>query len=119
MEDKLKFKSELEKLLSSNKVIIDRPKGSAHPRYPEYIYPLDYGYIEGTKSQDGGGIDVWCGFGDRKEVSGVLVIFDPVKKDSEIKVLVGCNEEESKTALKCSNRGKMVAIIIIFNEGVV
>jgi hypothetical protein len=37
MEDKLKFKLELEKLLLSSRVIIDRPKGSAHPRYPEYI----------------------------------------------------------------------------------
>lgn len=116
MEDKLKFKSELEKLLLSSRVIIDRPKGSAHLRYPEYIYPLDYGYIEGTKSQDGGGIDVWCGSGNRKEVSGVLVIFDPVKKDSEIKVLVGCNEEESRTALECSNRGEMVAITIKLKE---
>lgn len=59
MEDKLKFKSELEKLLLSSRVIIDRPKGSAHLRYPEYIYPLDYGYIEGTKSQDGG--ELMCG----------------------------------------------------------
>lgn len=116
MEDKLKFKSELEKSLLSSRVIIDRPKGSAHPRYSEYIYPLDYGYIEGTKSQDGGGIDVWCGSGNRKEVSGVLVIFDPVKKDSEIKVLIGCNEEESRAALECSNRGEMVAITIKLKE---
>ncbi len=116
MEDKLKFKSELEKLLLSSRVIIDRPKGSAHPRYPEYIYTLDYGYIEGTKSQDGGGIDVWCGSGNRKKVSGVLVIFDPIKKDSEIKVLVGCNEEESRTALEYSNRGEMVAITIKLKE---
>ena len=47
----------------------------------------------------------------------MLVIFDPVKKDSEIKVLVGCSDEESETALKCSNRGDMVAFEIKFNKG--
>lgn len=118
MEERLKFKHSLGALIADSEIVIDRKKGSAHPRYPEYIYPLDYGYIEGTKSQDGGGIDVWCGSGNRKEVSGFLVIFDPIKKDSEIKVLVGCNEEESRMALECSNRGEMVAIMIKFNEGI-
>ena len=28
-------------------VTVDRPLGSAHPDYPEMIYPLNYGYIEG------------------------------------------------------------------------
>lgn len=117
MEERLKFKHSLGALIADSEIVIDRKKGSAHPRYPDYVYPLDYGYIEGTKSQDGGGIDVWVGSGDQKIISGILVIFDPVKKDSEIKVLVGCNDEESETALKCSNRGDMVAFEIKFNKG--
>lgn len=117
MEERLKFKHSLGALIADSEIVIDRKKGSAHPRYPDYIYPLDYGYIKGTKSQDGGGIDVWVGSGDQKIVSGILVIFDPVKKDSEIKVLVGCNNGEPETALKSSNRGDMAAIEIKFNQG--
>ena len=34
-------------------VTVDRPLGSAHPDYPEMIYPLNYGYIEGIMAPDG------------------------------------------------------------------
>src|SRR5687767_9487517 len=51
----------MEQLLITNSIIIDRSKGSSHPRYPNVIYPLDYGYLKNTTSSDGGGIDVWVG----------------------------------------------------------
>lgn len=115
-KDVSRFYSEITQLVQSSVIVIDRPKDSVHPRYPDYIYPLDYGYIKGTKSQDGGGIDVWCGSGNRKSVSGILVIFDPVKKDSEIKVLLGCDNKEKDQALLCSQRGRMTAFAIDFEE---
>lgn len=93
-------------------VTIDRPKGSTHPRFPDYIYPLDYGYLDGTQSQDGGGIDVWLGSGDQSQITGILVIADALKKDSEIKILLGSNKEEMKLALESSNTGDMAAILI-------
>lgn len=34
-------------------VVIDRPMGSAHPNYPNLIYPLNYGYIPGVLGGDG------------------------------------------------------------------
>ncbi len=103
----------LQSVVDASTVKIDRPKGSAHPRYPDYIYPLDYGFLDGSQSQDGDGIDVWCGSGDITKISGVLLIADPVKKDSEIKILLGCNYEEMKLAEACSNRGDMRAMLII------
>lgn len=110
MQNKLFDK--LNQIVKGSKIVVDRAKGSAHPRYPEYIYPLDYGYLDGTQSQDGGGIDVWLGSGDKSEIYGILVIADALKKDSEIKVLVGCDEAEAKMALEQSNRGDMAAILI-------
>lgn len=104
--------SKLQSIVNSSRVIIDRPKGTHHPRYPEYIYPLDYGYLEGTESQDGGGIDVWVGSGDRATIDGILVIADALKKDSEIKILLGCNDKEMQQALERSNRGEMAAILV-------
>ncbi len=47
------FWQEVNQLVINNPIIIDRPTGSSHPRYPEAIYPLDYGYLENTKAGDG------------------------------------------------------------------
>ena len=35
------------------KVKVDRKLGSAHPDYPEHIYPINYGYVEGIIAPDG------------------------------------------------------------------
>lgn len=40
-------------------VTMDRPLGSAHPKYPERIYPVNYGYIAGTISGDGEELDAY------------------------------------------------------------
>lgn len=40
-------------------VIIDRPLGSVHPDYPDTVYPINYGYLSGTKSGDGEPIDAY------------------------------------------------------------
>lgn len=34
-------------------VTVDRPLGSAHPKYQDMIYPINYGYIGGLMAQDG------------------------------------------------------------------
>jgi inorganic pyrophosphatase len=88
-------------LLISNSIVIDRPRGSTHPRYPQVIYPLDYGYLENTTSSDGGGIDVWVGSlntlmdtDERKTLTGILCTFDRLKRDAEIKLLVACSAED-------------------------
>ena len=38
---------------------IDRPIGSAHPRHPEMIYPINYGYADGIIAGDGAEQDVY------------------------------------------------------------
>lgn len=40
-------------------VKIDRPKGTPHPKYPDMIYPVNYGYIPGVISNDGRPLDVY------------------------------------------------------------
>jgi len=88
-------------LLLTNSLVIDRPRGSSHPRYPRVTYPLDYGYLENTTSSDGGGIDVWLGSLNRlknkdgaKTLTGILCTFDTLKCDAEIKLLIGCSAED-------------------------
>jgi inorganic pyrophosphatase len=40
------------------KVVMDRPLGSKHPKY-DFIYPVNYGYIEGVISPDGEELDAY------------------------------------------------------------
>lgn len=35
------------------KGIIDRPLGSCHPQFPNMVYPINYGYVEGIIAGDG------------------------------------------------------------------
>ena len=35
------------------KIIVDRPLGSCHPKYPALRYPINYGFVPGTLAPDG------------------------------------------------------------------
>ncbi len=102
----------LDRLVAESRIVIDRPKGTRHPRYPELAYPLDYGYLDGTTSGDGAGIDVWLGASGTRDLSAVILTVDTFKRDTEIKLLLGCSEEETQIALACSNANKMRAILV-------
>ena len=88
------FWEALDRLVEGSRVIVDRPKGSGHPRYPGFVYGLDYGYLDGTVSSDGEGIDVWIGTMEAAVPTAVIVTVDLVQRDSEIKILLGCTDEE-------------------------
>jgi inorganic pyrophosphatase len=88
------FWNALLQLVNRHPVIIDRPKGTAHPRYPDFIYPVDYGYLDGTASMDQGGIDLWRGSLTDPLLNGIICTVDLNKSDSEIKLLLGCTENE-------------------------
>ena len=111
------FWEALEVIVAGSKVIIDRPKGSAHPRFPSLIYPLDYGYLKGTTTMDGGGIDIWKGSSPQPTVDAIICTVDLMKKDSEIKILLGCTPEEMKLAYEFHNQGSvMKGMLIIRNN---
>ena len=113
MEQNYHFWKAIDKLVSSGKIVIDRPKGSSHPRYPEIIYDLDYGYIENTTSMDGGGIDLWRGSLPDAECDAIICTVDLLKRDSEIKLLIGCTEEEKQIAYEFHNRSEFMKGILI------
>ncbi len=107
------FWKALDELVSQSKIIIDRPKGTAHPRFPDFIYQVDYGYLENTSSMDGAGIDVWVGTKEDKRAEAVMCIVDLMKKDSEIKILIGCTEEEKEIVYKTHNETEYMKGILI------
>ncbi len=53
------------------RVVIDRPLGSTHPDYPDTVYPVNYGYIEGIPGGDGEPQDAYV-LGPKKPIADVL-----------------------------------------------
>jgi inorganic pyrophosphatase len=88
-----RFWTTLAELASTAKVVVDRPKNSEHPKFSDFVYPLDYGYLDGTTGGDGAGVDVWLG-GEGTELVGVFMTVDPFKRDAELKLVLGCSDTE-------------------------
>jgi inorganic pyrophosphatase len=107
------FWEAIDALVSSGKISIDRPKSASHPRFPNVVYPIDYGYIENTSAMDGGGIDVWRGSLTNDTVTAIICTIDLMKKDSEIKLIIGCTEEEISTICKFHNSSEFMKGILI------
>jgi inorganic pyrophosphatase len=105
----------IDQLIENHALIIDRPKGSAHPRYPDHIYPLDYGYLEGTNAADGDGMDVWVGSLTEKRVQGLACTIDMVKRDMEIKLLVDTTEVEMQIIIQFLN-GEVFQCLLLRRE---
>ena len=106
------FWNALDELVNKSEIVIDRPKGSAHPKYPDFIYRVDYGYLRDTSSMDGAGIDVWVGSGDKK-IDAIMSIVDLKKRDSEIKIMIGCTEEEKTEVYQTHNETQYMKGILI------
>lgn len=106
------FWQSLDALVNHSEIVIDRPKGTAHPKYPNFIYKVDYGYLKDTSSIDGAGIDVWVG-SDKKQVDAIMCIVDLLKRNSEIKILIGCTEEEKQLVYQTHNDTQYMKGIMI------
>ena len=103
----------LDRLVAASRLVIDRPRESRHPRYPDLIYPVDYGYLEGTTTVDGGGLDVWVGALPEKSLTALVLTVDLHKRDIEVKLLLGCSEAEQQTILDFHNDGLMCAVKVL------
>lgn len=69
---------------------IDRPLGSRHPRHPDMIYPINYGYVDGVFAGDGAEQDVYL-FGTAEpvqEYSGKVIAVYHRLNDVEDKWIV-------------------------------
>jgi inorganic pyrophosphatase len=93
----------IDRLVANSQVVIDRPVGSAHPRFPSFIYPLDYGYLDGTVGGDGDGVDVWLGSGNQTHANAVICTVDLLRRDAELKILLGCTASERQTIMRFLN----------------
>ncbi len=82
-------------------VTVDRPLGSRHPRFPDMVYRVNYGFVEGVLGGDGEWQDAYI-LGVCEPVSafvGVVCAIIRRRDDSEVKWVVApegmtvCEEE--------------------------
>ena len=109
-----RFWAKVDSLVEGASIVVDRPKGSIHPRLPTLIYPLDYGFLSGTTSGDGHGVDVWIGSLKRRRATGVICTVDLGKRDAEVKILLSCTRAEQRRILALHNfaPGNQAAVLI-------
>ena len=76
-------------------VKIDRPIGSAHPKYPDQIYLVNYGFIPNTESGDGEELDCY-----------VLGEYKPLKEYNGkcIAVIHRLNDDDDKLIIVPENK---------------
>jgi inorganic pyrophosphatase len=106
------FWRKLDQLVATCELVIDRPQGSPHPRYPAFVYPFDYGYLQDTRSGDGEGIDIWVGSLPVRRVTAIICSVETEQRDAEIKLLIGCTSQEAQTILQTHNVGAQSAILV-------
>ena len=107
------FWNKLETILLNAELVIDRRKGSTHPKYPAFIYPFDYGYIKNTSAGDGNEIDVWRGSLKEISLDGIICTVDILKRDTEIKLLVGCTDDEQNSIVEFINRSEFMSAFLV------
>ena len=106
------FWTHLEALVTSSELVIDRPRGSAHPRHPSIVYPLDYGYLKGTSGGDGAAIDVWRGSLAKGHLDAVVCTVDLEKRDAEVKLLLGCTPAEKQVICEFHRSAWTAALLV-------
>ena len=113
MTERTDFWTSLQMLVATSRIVIDRPRGSRHPRYPDVVYPVDYGYLEGTSAGDGNGIDIFYGTSGGDAITGICCTIDALKRDAEVKVLYACTEQDISALRQLMSDGPMACVVVM------
>ena len=79
---------------------IDRPLGSRHPKYKDFIYPINYGFVPNTVSGDGKELDCYIIDLDKKvqKVSGKCIgIIQRINDEDDKLIVVDINNNKKYT----------------------
>lgn len=113
LENNIFFWQKLDTLYLSSICHIDRPRGSAHFKYANLIYPVDYGYLADTTGSDQAPIDIFKGELNTSRVEAIAVSADILKRDCEVKLLVGCTDAQIKSIMQFLNQTEFQKAILI------
>ncbi|MGI6608881.1 MAG: Inorganic pyrophosphatase [Erysipelotrichaceae bacterium] len=115
-ENNALFWQKIDTLYLSSDLVISRPRNSVHPAYKNLVYPVDYGYLKDLHGENPDHISVYRGTLDATNVSSLVVCADVLKRDIEVKLLVGCNEQEVNSILEFLNQTDFQKSVVV-NRG--
>ena len=95
------FWQKIDTLVSSCPLVISRKQGDRHPDYTNLIYPVDYGHLSETYGDTG--VCVYKG-SEKSQVKAIIIACDILKRDIDVKLLLGCNAEEEENVLRFLNQ---------------
>lgn len=98
--------------LSSNLHIIHK-KGEVHSYFKNMIYPVNYGKLEDTAETGNTGISVYLGSGSHNVVTSLMVAADILEKSLDVKILVGCTDDETEQVLRFLNQTDYQKTVLI------
>ena len=104
------FWQKVDTLFHSSSVKITKKKGDHHDEFHNLVYPMKY--LTDTKGSNGNGISVYVGSGSSK-VSALVVACDILMKELDVKMLIGCSEEEIEEVLRFLNQTEFQKTVLI------
>ncbi|MCR5373489.1 MAG: Inorganic pyrophosphatase [Solobacterium sp.] len=110
------FWQKVDTLFLLGRVNIEKHKGDTHPIYANMIYPVDYGHLNETLSITDKGLSVYVGTRRPATVTSLIVAVDILEKSMDVKMLVGCTEEETNDILHFLNQSEFHKTVLI-NRG--
>jgi inorganic pyrophosphatase len=93
-----------ERLIDERGIVIDRPRGVAHPLYAGMIYPCDSGHIPGTAAADGHGVDVFVG-PLQTGLVGLIALTHQPSGIADPKLLVNLAQQDANAIIAFLDRG--------------
>lgn len=106
------FWATADQLVAWSEIEIDRPMNTRHPLRHEVVYPLDYGSLTDTRAGDGQWVDVWRGSQDSSQTVACVAMVDPIRRDAELKLLLGCTSEEIDTVEDFYQRHGLAVVMV-------
>ena len=105
------FWQKVDTIFLSSNVNIIRHKGEVQPQFKNLIYPTEYGHLDETGN--GNPISVYMGTKNHSEITGLIVAADILQKTIDVKLLLGCTEEEVNDVLHFLNQTDFQKTVLI------
>lgn len=107
------FWQKLDTLIFSLEYKKVRSVGDVHPQYSNLVYPIEYGYLVDTDQEGAVVSKVFKGSLSSRKIESIIVGVDILQKGMDIKLMVGCTQEEEMTCLEFLNQTAFQKTILI------
>ena len=107
------FWQKVDTLFLSGNLKMEKKKGEVHSTFGNLIYPTDYGHLVDAKSAGESGVSVYAGSLNRSEISALVIAADILTKELDVKLLIGCSDEEIEDILRFLNQTDYQKTVLI------